>query len=444
MGRDPEQLNQAQVDVLKWVADGCPDGVYTDGWQHRIVARALHNRGLVSVAGKGATWRATLTKAGRVWLDAPPTDILPGTVEADRLVTQVLEAGGELKVSAAQGPELKRLLQLIRMSVHSTNRPRGKKLEIRSEGYRSGPKRTLEFVDNLDELVDVRPVPVPERIAKYHPSVKQFVESRDWQYVTKEHLSRAARILQGVADEAERRGFQVLETGKAKANKGRPAYKPVQGHIWLITDHGDYSITVKEIGGSGGRTIDYQERHRSKGPAWQTRRNTEFVSTGRLELILDGPFAPYGGQHFRDAKTKTVEDRLPEVFAALDKYKLESERRKEEQRRAELERQRRRDEAIARAKVEYVRHAKWQHFTKLVRGQAKAARQRAFLEAAAGAIAEPSDEERADAQRYLDEMRQRIDEADPLKVPGLIAPTIDEPTVEQLAPFLKWNPFHHA
>lgn len=436
MARDPEQLNQTQVDVLKWVADGCPDGVYTDGWQHRIVARALHNRGLVSVAGNGSTWRATLTKAGRSWLDAPPTDILPGMAEVDQLVARVIEAGGVLKVSAAQGPELKRLLQLLRMSVHSANRPRGKKLEIRTAGYRYGPERTLELVDNLDELVEARAVPVPDHVAKYHPAVRQFLDRRDWQYVSKEHLSRAARILQAVADEAERRGFQVLETGKAKANKKQPAYKPVRGHIWLVTEHGDYSVTMKEIAGPGGRTVGYEERYRNKGPTWLSRRNTEFISTGKLDLVLDGRFTSYTGQHFRDAKTKTVEDRLPEVFAALDKYKLESDRREEEQHRAEAERQRLRDEAIARAKVEYVRHAKWEHFTTLVRRQTKVVRQRAFLDSAAEAINALPEDERVAAQRYLDEMREVVDASDPLHSPTLLMPNIGDPSNEQLAPFL--------
>jgi hypothetical protein len=415
MAKNPEQLNQAQVDVLKWVADGCPDGVYTNGWQHRIVARALHNRGLVSVAGNGATWRATLTKAGRAWLDAPPTDILPGTAEVDRLVAQVIEAGGEFTVSAAQGPELKHLLQLIRMSVHSPNRPKGKKLEIRSAGYRSGPERTLEFIDNLDELVEIRPVPVPERVAKYHPAVRPYLDGRGGQHVSKEQVARAGRILQAVATEAEAREIQVVEASKAKANRDRPAYKAAKGDIWLATKHGEYSVTIKEVAGGD-----------------------------RLDLALDGRFAPYSGQHFRDAKSKTVEERLPEVFAALDKYQIQSDRWEEEQRRVEAERQRRRDEALVQAKVEHIRKAKWDHFIALVKSESTTARQRAFLDAAVEAIAELPNDQRVDAQRYLDEMRQRVDETDPLKTPGLILPRIGEPTAEQLAPLLKWNPFHHG
>lgn len=34
-----KELNQAQADLLRWVRDGCPAGVYDDGYEHRIMAR---------------------------------------------------------------------------------------------------------------------------------------------------------------------------------------------------------------------------------------------------------------------------------------------------------------------------------------------------------------------------------------------------------------------
>jgi hypothetical protein len=45
-------LNVKQLAVLRWVSDGCADGVY-GGTAHRLVARALHNRGLIMVTGNG-------------------------------------------------------------------------------------------------------------------------------------------------------------------------------------------------------------------------------------------------------------------------------------------------------------------------------------------------------------------------------------------------------
>lgn len=53
----------AQFDLLNWVSDGCKDGVY-EGTSHRVSARALHNRGLIRVAGQGKTWVAKITPDG--------------------------------------------------------------------------------------------------------------------------------------------------------------------------------------------------------------------------------------------------------------------------------------------------------------------------------------------------------------------------------------------
>jgi hypothetical protein len=64
-------LNEAQLEVLRWVDDGCPDGVMHDH-AHRISAAALRNRDLIKVRGRGKTWRAELTDKGRAQLEAPP------------------------------------------------------------------------------------------------------------------------------------------------------------------------------------------------------------------------------------------------------------------------------------------------------------------------------------------------------------------------------------
>lgn len=62
------KLTELQADVLKWAYDGCPDDVSWTANRERIAARSLASRGLLEVEGKGATWRATITKAGREWM----------------------------------------------------------------------------------------------------------------------------------------------------------------------------------------------------------------------------------------------------------------------------------------------------------------------------------------------------------------------------------------
>lgn len=74
MGRSPDHLTVAQHDLLKWVADGCPDGVY-DGTSHRVSARGLHNRGLIQVAGRSKTWTAKITLQGTQILQEQTTRV---------------------------------------------------------------------------------------------------------------------------------------------------------------------------------------------------------------------------------------------------------------------------------------------------------------------------------------------------------------------------------
>src|SRR2546428_13257644 len=61
-------LNETQLAILKWVDDGCAPGVH-EGWSHRLVARALHHRGLVVVKGHGRTWTASITPEGTHYLE---------------------------------------------------------------------------------------------------------------------------------------------------------------------------------------------------------------------------------------------------------------------------------------------------------------------------------------------------------------------------------------
>jgi hypothetical protein len=62
-------LNGKQVDLLRWVRDGCPEGVYGDD-HHRISAAALRRRGFLSISGRGSSWHADLTVAGRDYMDS--------------------------------------------------------------------------------------------------------------------------------------------------------------------------------------------------------------------------------------------------------------------------------------------------------------------------------------------------------------------------------------
>lgn len=60
-------LNQRQIDVLRWVSDGCPEGHWKD-FTHKTTASALDWRGLITVSKLGGIWTASITPAGAQYL----------------------------------------------------------------------------------------------------------------------------------------------------------------------------------------------------------------------------------------------------------------------------------------------------------------------------------------------------------------------------------------
>ena len=326
MGKNPAQLNQKQVDVLEWIKDGCPDGVYQDGYEHRIIARALEHRGLITISGRGVTWSASITPAGAAWLAAPPAPVLPPDSDADLLIDRVLAADGRL-VLAPDREVVAEHERLIRMSLKSPRRPHGKKLAMQSTGrYGAGPKEIV-FVEHFDDYVDAIPVPVPIRITHYHPSVRAFLDDKHGQYVTKPHLSRAARLLQAITAEAPNRGIDAaIDDRVLRRLSDHERHRLARGHLVLRTPRGYYSIKVRELGGPNAPKKERRTWNpRPNQPAWIENRDREFISTGRLELTVDGPGTKYDGDHYRDAKTTTVEQKLPDLFRSLEVLRLQGE-----------------------------------------------------------------------------------------------------------------------
>lgn len=82
MGGRNVPLNPAQIEVLTWIRDGCALGVYED-WSHRITARALHNRGLITVKGRGTGWTVSLAEDGTYYLDHGSYPSVPASSPAE-------------------------------------------------------------------------------------------------------------------------------------------------------------------------------------------------------------------------------------------------------------------------------------------------------------------------------------------------------------------------
>ncbi|WP_125810142.1 hypothetical protein [Actinoplanes sp. ATCC 53533] len=73
-------LNSRQLEVLRWIAAGCPDGVMLD-FTYKTAAVALQGRRLVTASKRHGRWFADVTPAGRFYLDHGRH---PARVEGDR------------------------------------------------------------------------------------------------------------------------------------------------------------------------------------------------------------------------------------------------------------------------------------------------------------------------------------------------------------------------
>jgi hypothetical protein len=331
----PKPLTAQQTEVLQWIQDGCPEGVYGPDYAHRAVARGLAGRGLVTISGRGPTWSAKIREKGRELLATPPAQ--PAVAEksdADELYDRVVAAGGRLALGEdADTFDVRRLTE---QHLKSSRRPHGKKLTV-DGGYYEPTTVTVE--DYFDELVEAHPVPVPERVGKYHPLVKEYKQNRDNQRVSPDLIQRAALILQALTDEAGRRGIKVNRPTTAALAERRAQREGRAPHLVFEVGSNQYTVSIREIPGPNADRQDYSNQS-SRDPAWIRSRAWKFIPTGKLELIVDGRFTKMNGDHYREGKRQRLEEKLPEVFRKLEIYQLEleAEARKEAFEKAEYER----------------------------------------------------------------------------------------------------------
>jgi hypothetical protein len=439
MGRNAAWLSDRSLEALAWIRDGCPEVAQDIGNFRRISAHALARRGLVKVNGHGASWRASITPAGLARLEAPPPAISRQD-RVDTLFRRVVAAEGRLVLDDREIGMYRDEVQ--RLSERTPDRPKGWRLTMRSHG-RHDERRTelvLEryFSDDVEEVA----VPIPEHVSRYHPVVKAFLASRDWQFVGKEHLPRAARILQALVDEVPRRGIRVQGVGRTHRGDDFHRLDRSHWHLSLEAPAGTYGVRIQEVSAPGGKPVlprGWNERRTR--PAWLDARHTEFIGTGILELVVNGPGTAINGDRHRDTATIPLEEKLPRVFRRIEIHRLEAEAREEERHREAADRQRLWETAMEEARRRYREQARWDAFRERARDWREVTDLRAFVAAMRAAFDAYDGPQREDLLAHLDFAECRLDERDPAMRPALLLPEVPEPKPDDLKPFLdEWSP----
>ena len=154
-------LTQAQLDLLDWIDEGCPEGVM-EGESHRISAAALRRRGLVQVSGRGRSWEAQITAAGREHLEAVKEPGAPAPRQAnvsvtEELIREVIEERHRLPEKEDRNAEQERLHGFLKVFANAASygiyaemnrieQPAGRKVGVPVYGCADQPVRRFGSV----------------------------------------------------------------------------------------------------------------------------------------------------------------------------------------------------------------------------------------------------------------------------------------------------------
>jgi hypothetical protein len=454
-------LNEVQVAVLRWVGEGCPDnGV--DCVSARISAGALRNRGLVRTSGRGPTWKASITAAGRDYLQQvdgpnPPLPRQPNVSVTQQLVEDVVAAGGSLRVprkrwNEADGVDYERRARLAETYGRV---PRGSRLIVKTA---SVDELLIELVTdatvaaNVDEerSLALAPVPVPMRLTKYHRVAREFRDRTNLHEISRKALPRALRIVHALAVAAERRGYAIACVRVREDSYGRTEWKPAQDGQLVFTINGhDLRVRIWEKG-AGQRGPYERQMTRWKNDREQPYRLMQFVARPKPydnaatgELSVEALSSAYGRQKaWGDRSRWKLEERLPNLLREVELQAVEAEERRLAREREEAERQSQWEAAMERAKRAAVENHRRDVLRDRVRAWEEADAIRAYcaaVEARYGADAIAAD---PGAAEWLALARGHADSVQQL--PQM--PADPEITHDVLKPYLAgWSPYgpHH-
>ncbi|QAY74249.1 hypothetical protein ET445_13865 [Agromyces protaetiae] len=331
-------LNSKQLAVLRWIGDGRPKGVYDEGFDHRITARALERRGLAAIRGHGASWRAQLTTGGEYYLlhDAyPPSDEPeqppkaarrppppvrppePQTEPIPDLFERLDVGGGVLRIETPTPSERIAVRRAVERARAAGDLPPHQRLKL--SGTKAGPL-VVELVTISDEVPQEARIAIPAEPDRGRTEVRALTASPSLVLVSEQQRPRALAVVQAIAEECERRGWTLTvdETPTCLVAVGDDSYR-------LVLSEEKEKRDVYDDAEIATRKYDWQRVSPTRREVWNGRLRLELVSV-------------YPNRWWADRRRWKLADKLPEVFNVVDELAAA----------ARTQRQRREDEYQAK------------------------------------------------------------------------------------------------
>lgn len=440
-------LNQRQKDLLQRISEGTHPVTSRDPGLAATVY-ALRNRGLVTTPRKDGVWTAVITGAGQFFAEhsrfPDPSGNQLHPPMGSELIAELQDSHGTLRV-ADPDPNVR---AAYRRAIHAVKQhglvPKG--FQLRHTGRNSGDLIIqLASDDNPDETEWNRiRLGVRDRVSKKADLVSLVQANPDVLAVTEGTRDRALKIVESLAEEAQRQGHR-LAISKKRKNQG----------LFIQVDDRRYPLTIAE---------EYDEVARASDPApgvvhrrysWQrTPQVLESVPSGRLKLSLadtsggtDSQWADKGVRRLESALRAVV----AEVVRRAEAEEEEDQRRRREweeyvaeQEREKAEKRRTWEAALEHAKAAAVEKHRRDVFSAALEAWETVAKIRSLCRMLEDAAASQPSEIAAKVQSWIEWALQAAESMDPARdLIQLVDANFDkEPTPEELRPYLgDWSPF---
>ena len=471
------RLNPRQVEVLQWIADGCPSGVMK-GHSHKTTAVALRNRRLITLSRKGGVWRAASTDSGIHYLrhgnypaaeggvltaavaarQAPDRPTRRGTRQVvrrgvplgcletrqiprppaptEQLIADLVSNGGELRVDP---PHRAKYEARVAAAIRFGKVPEGKQLVTKGSRWSATYVIRLEDAPAwLNALLD--PLEVPRVLRRPHPVVVSLQGPHSSLGIDGSGSRRALLLIQALVIEASRRGYLVKETTVTHSGNGF-RYRESKDHFAIVIDGHAVGVQVRQIVDRIPHTPTPAELARAARDSWFRIPKHDLKPSERLSIHLSG-----GVEHrqskWTDSSTQRLDDLLPQVLQEIELRADEAERAKLAAIEAEKIRRRRWELAMAKAKRDHREAHRDQVLENQMDDWLRARRIGEYLDAMRSAIATINiPEDARSAREWFEWAERRALMLDPLQR-RLEMPAVPEPAAEDLKPFLDgWSPY---
>jgi hypothetical protein len=325
--------------VLQWIADGCPEGVWPDD-SHKVSARALEIRNLAVVTRGQGRWHAGMKSDGVFYLehgDYPEPESAPnpdrGVVASSppRSPHRGISAG-DLIARLQSSPERvvriedpsDQLRAAYRSAIHEILAGHLAPAEsaLRHTGRDSGDLVIRLVVDAGKPMKP--PLSVPESHDDRQPAIAALLLESARLKVSATAQRRALRLIQALADEADRRGYRACST----TEPGASFQIEIDEDVFAFALNEEQDV-VEQISDDDVAAAKY---------GWQrVSPKQTLVPSGRLRLEL---LRGWTHSKWADRKRWKLDDKLGAVLAEIEEI---SQREQDKRAAARAEQQRRLD-----------------------------------------------------------------------------------------------------